>query len=228
MSMGSIEAELSKYDFLDWEYLAGAFYVRSENLDIVYWPLFLSDDVSIRAYRFLVDGVAKDSSAEGVYGKNVFWERRSVNMYGKKGYLARLVAWYADEEREYVFSRVKFRGHSWNEGLRYIKRKVEEKLGEKFNSALLNYYRDGGDYISWHTDAEKSLGVNPKIASVSLGGVRRFKLRNIEDKSKIFSIPLLPGSLLFMRGATQHHWQHAIDKEKDAEGRVNLTFRVIS
>jgi alkylated DNA repair dioxygenase AlkB len=57
----------------------------------------------------------------------------------------------------------------WNTTLLAIKQRVEVICGTKFNTALLNMYRNGHDYMGFHADDEKSLGKNPFIASVSLG-----------------------------------------------------------
>jgi len=41
-------------------------------------------------------------------------------------------------------------------------------------------------------------------------------------------LKLAAGSLLLMKGETQHYWKHGIEKEKRPCGpRVNLTFRRI-
>jgi alkylated DNA repair dioxygenase AlkB len=41
-------------------------------------------------------------------------------------------------------------------------------------------------------------------------------------------LPLESGSLLLMRGPTQRHWRHGVDKQTTPCGpRVNLTFRRI-
>jgi alkylated DNA repair dioxygenase AlkB len=56
-----------------------------------------------------------------------------------------------------------------------IKEKIELVAGVKFSSVLLNRYRDGKDYVSWHADDEKELGKNPVIASVNFGASRRLK-----------------------------------------------------
>jgi alkylated DNA repair dioxygenase AlkB len=50
-----------------------------------------------------------------------------------------------------------------------LKEKVEAVAQIKFNSVLLNYYRDGNDSVAWHSDRESVLGKNPIIASVSFG-----------------------------------------------------------
>jgi alkylated DNA repair dioxygenase AlkB len=108
-----------------------------------------------------------------------------------------------------------------------IKAKIEPIADVNFNSVLLNRYRNGSDSISWHTDAEKELGLNPIIASVNFGATRNFQLRHIETKEKI-DIDLSHGCLLIMQGELQHFWQHQIPKTtKPVNERINLTFRVI-
>ena len=79
--------------------------------------------------------------------------------------------------------------------------------------------------MGWHRDDEKELGDNPIIASVSLGGSRRFLLRNNRTGEKI-EIPLHSGSLLWMQGELQTYWQHSIPKTRSQVlPRINLTFR---
>lgn len=46
---------------------------------------------------------------------------------------------------------------------------LEGETGVVFNSVLLNRYRHGGDAIGWHSDDEAELGIDPLIASLSLG-----------------------------------------------------------
>ena len=41
--------------------------------------------------------------------------------------------------------------------------RLEEISGAKFNSCLLNLYRDGQDHMSWHSDNEKLYGDDPVI-----------------------------------------------------------------
>ena len=113
--------------------------------------------------------------------------------------------------------------------LHEIKRKVENISEIKFTTVLLNLYRDGNDSNGWHSDDEKELGQDPVIASVSLGAKRRFQLRHKKDKSLRTTIELEHGSLLLMKGPTQHNWQHQLPKSKRImEPRINLTFRIIA
>jgi len=89
-------------------------------------------------------------------------------------------------------------------------------------------YRDGTDSNGWHSDDEKELGTDPIIASVSLGAIRKFQLRHKKDKTLRHTLELENGSLLVMKGNTQHCWQHQIPKTKQVtQPRINLTFRYI-
>lgn len=115
----------------------------------------------------------------------------------------------------------------WHSLVSSIKRKVESVCDYQFNSVLLNYYRDGQDSNGWHSDDEAELGINPVIASISLGAARDFHLRYKKDKGVKQSILLESGSLLLMKGETQSYWQHQIPKRAKADGRINLTFRFI-
>ena len=77
---------------------------------------------------------------------------------------------------------------------------------------------------------EKELGINPVIASVSLGAERKFKFRHKKYKENQLKheIILQNGSLLLMSGPTQHHWLHEIPRTAKLIGpRINLTFRLI-
>ena len=104
---------------------------------------------------------------------------------------------------------------------------VEKSTGQRDNSWLLNYYPTGEDGMGWHADNEKELGINPVIASLSLGAERKFSLKHIETKEKV-DLQLVNGSLLVMSGVIQHHWKHSLPKTKKVNiPRMNLTFRNI-
>jgi alkylated DNA repair dioxygenase AlkB len=159
--------------------------------------------------------------------ENIDWKQESMNMYGKQVNFPRLTAWYGDNDKPYSFSGITLAPKVWTRELLEIKDKIEPLSKVQFNSVLLNRYRSGNDSISWHTDAEKELGINPVIASVNFGATRKFQLRHIKTKEKL-EIELTHGSLLIMQGELQHFWQHQVPKtSKVVNERINLTFRVI-
>ncbi len=137
----------------------------------------------------------------------------------------RLTAFIADAGVVYRYSGVEHVGTGWTPTLLDVKQRVERAAGTTFNGVLLNLYRDGNDSMGRHADAERELGSNPLVASVSLGAVRSFVLRHSTGKEKRV-LDLAHGSLLVMGGTLQHHWVHELPKTKQPVGeRINLTLR---
>ncbi len=110
-----------------------------------------------------------------------------------------------------------------------MKQDIEKHYGDKFNFALVNYYRDGTDYIGFHSDKEGDLVAGAPIASVSLGAERDFILMSNKNSAQKHTLLLQNGSLLFMRGNTQRNYKHSVPKSKVLlkEPRINITFRMI-
>jgi alkylated DNA repair dioxygenase AlkB len=156
------------------------------------------------------------------------WQQPQVRIYGRQLAVPRLVAWYGEAEASYRYSGLTHQPLPWTPLLAQIRAQVEQAAGQPLNGVLLNYYRDGQDSMGWHSDDEAELGANPLIASLNLGGTRRFDLRRKGHNRIEHSLHLQHGSLLVMRGATQHHWQHQVAKTRTpCAPRLNLTFRLI-
>jgi alkylated DNA repair dioxygenase AlkB len=153
------------------------------------------------------------------------WVHDEAILYGKHLTTKRKIAWYGDKQFDYHYSGTIKRALPWKESLLSLKEIIEYKLGVSFNSCLLNLYHNGDEGMAWHSDDEKSLGVNTIIASVSLGAERKFSFRH-KTSNETISVYLEHGSLLLMQGATQTNWQHCLPKSKKVkEARINLTFR---
>lgn len=182
--------------------------------DITYFPNFLNSEEATTFFQFLKN--------------NVPWKQDPITVYGKTYLQPRLTALYGNNGLPYSYSNITMHPHSFPKGLEAIKLKVEEKTGTTFTSCLLNLYRNGKDSNGWHADNEKELRKNPIIASVSLGQERNFHLKHRTDKTQRHKILLKHGSLLLMKGSTQHHWLHQIAKTTRPIGeRINLTFRIV-
>ena len=158
---------------------------------------------------------------------NADWNQEKVTVFGKKHLQPRLTAWYGDG-KGYKHSGLEYEAKEWIDELKDIRKVLNHFLpGDKFNSVLLNQYRDGNDKVGWHSDDEKGMGTTPTIASVSLGATRRFDLRHKETNEDI-KMYLKSGSLLVMAGELQNYWRHQIPVEKKVKDmRINLTFRTI-
>ena len=69
-------------------------------------------------------------------------------------------------------------------------------------------------------------GLNPTIASLSLGGSRDFLMKHKDDAKRKEKFPLESGDMLVMQGSTQSKWLHSIPKRTSSvQPRVNITFR---
>ena len=156
------------------------------------------------------------------------WQQDNITVFGKTHLQPRLTALFGNEGKPYSYSNIIMLPNAWNPLLVFIKNEIEEICQENFTTVLLNYYRNGKDSNGWHADNEKELGRNPVIASVSFGVERYFHLQHNTIKEQKLKINLEHGSLLIMKGATQHFWKHQIPKTiKEIGPRINLTFRII-
>jgi alkylated DNA repair dioxygenase AlkB len=157
------------------------------------------------------------------------WRADPIKVWGKVYMQPRLMAWYGDTGKSYMYSGRLYEPYPWTPLLLALKDCVEQACHHTFNSVLLNYYRDGHDSMGFHSDNEPELGRIPVIASLSLGETRTFVLKHKSNKAlKPIRLKLNDGSLLLMSGELQTYWQHGIPKEtKPCGARVNLTFRSI-
>ena len=182
--------------------------------EIDYYPGFLGLETSITLFKELEI--------------NTPWKEDDIRVYGKVFKQPRLTAFFANNEKSYGYSNISMIPHKFTPILNSLKQKIETATKTTFTSCLLNLYRDGQDSNGWHADDEKELGINPVIASVSLGAERIFHLKHKNNKAIKHKLILQNGSLLMMKGATQHHWLHQIPKTKKPIGkRINLTFRFL-
>lgn len=160
-------------------------------------------------------------------------EQHTIQMFGKEIPIPRLVSWHGDKRAEYTYSGVEQIRKDWTPTLENMRKTVDAYAprGYKFNSCLINFYRDGQDSISAHSDDEPELGPtfdDVRICSISLGESRIFKLRHKLKKHKDIKLILNGGDILIMGGTMQCHWTHEIPKTKRKIGpRLNLTFRII-
>ena len=157
----------------------------------------------------------------------VAWEQRQIRLFGQWHPQPRLTAWYGEPAARYAYSGLVWEPLPWLPALAGLRERVAQASGHAYNSVLLNRYRHGRDSMGWHADDEPELGLAPVIASLSLGAVRRFRVRPRPGAAgAAFGLDLAPGSLLVMGRDVQAHWQHALPKTARPVGeRLNLTFR---
>ncbi len=203
----------------------------------------------------LIDGFIERSAADSYLEcllSDVAWQQHEIRIFGRRVATPRLSAWYGDRGARYCYSGVVLESLGWLPAIAEVKAQIESRssgwlpstaysshdsnshgcfnpTSDKYNSALLNLYRNGSDSMGWHSDNEPELGDRPVIASLSFGAARTFRLkhRSRSDLDPV-ALTLSHGSLLIMYGDTQRNWKHAIPKSSNvSEPRVNLTFRFV-
>lgn len=133
-----------------------------------------------------------------------------------------------------------------------IRKQVEKKLGHAVNHVLIQFYRDGTDHITEHSDKTLDIVRDTFICNVSLGAQRTMTFRTkrplkgspeataeLQQPRQVQKVPLPHNSMVKVGLATNMKWLHAIrpDKRMDSEksteelaydcGRISLTFRLI-
>jgi alkylated DNA repair dioxygenase AlkB len=189
--------------------------LRIPGADVVYHRDFLPAPRAAELLRRLVDRTP--------------WRQDSIVLWGRRVPQPRLTAWYGDPGRRYTYSGLTLDPLPWTDDLDLLHTMAEGIAGTRFNSVLLNFYRDHNDSVGFHSDDEPELGPTPTIASISLGATRTLTFRPKKRKDwEPVRIALDSGSLLVMKGDTQREWRHGVGKESRPCGpRVNLTFRRI-
>ena len=153
------------------------------------------------------------------------WREEQIRLFGRTVPIPRLQAWYGDAP--YTYSNLVMPAQKMPPLLDSLRLKTEQLTGFSYNSALCNLYRHGRDSVSWHADDEPELGLNPAIASLSFGADRNFQFKPKSKETLSFNINLQAGTLLLMKGETQHYWLHQIPKiNKPVGERICLTFRM--
>lgn len=155
------------------------------------------------------------------------WPDNRYTVAGRQFTLPRLQTWHADPGIVYSYSNNLLQTRPWTPLLYAIRAKIEGLLSYRFNSVLVNLYRNGEDYVGWHADNEPELGDRPFIASLTFGAERQFAFRHKQSFEQ-GQVLLRSGSLLVMQPDFQHHWLHSIPMQKNvSRERINLTFRKV-
>ena len=112
--------------------------------------------------------------------------------------------------------------------LKEITERVNKALDTKYNTILMNVYKDGKDCIGHHKDREDGWAPNSGFASLAFGATRNFDLKE-EETGILTRIPHKQGyAVEIPRSMNQTH-THCIPSQPRVKlPRVSLTFREIS
>jgi alkylated DNA repair dioxygenase AlkB len=192
--------------------------IVAEGLALRLWPGWLGAELADALFEEL--------------GAQIPWKQEAITVFGRTHPLPRLTCWVGDPGCSYAYSGLLNHPEPWTRSLEALRTRLMETLGCRFNSLLLNHYRDGDDRMGWHADNERELDPRQPIASLSLGACRSFRLKPRPATAPAqgpISLELDHGDLLVMDPPTQRHWLHCLPaRRRVRQGRINLTFRVVS
>lgn len=103
---------------------------------------------------------------------------------------------------------------------------LSTRYGTRLDQVSAGWYRDGNDSVAYHGDRIARERPRSIVATVSLGGARRFLIRP-QGGGPARSFSLGHGDLVVMGGSCQRTWEHTIPKVSSADPRIALMFRHI-
>ncbi|MBD2473188.1 alpha-ketoglutarate-dependent dioxygenase AlkB [Nostoc sp. FACHB-145] len=179
-------------------------------LPVTYYPEFLSIQEANELYQHCLQ---------------LQWQQNHIRMLGKTTDVPRLECLYGDKGCNYYYSKsVLLKPLPWNDQLAELRDRIIAFTGYNFRIVIGNQYRTGSDSIAWHSDNDSSMGLDPAIASISLGATRKFQIKPIGGRPTDFWLE--HGSLLLMHPGCQSTHVHQVPKTtKVVRTRINLTFR---
>ena len=153
--------------------------------------------------------LAGDARLYDFLADTVEWEQPEVRMYDKVVRTPRLVGQVAAGSHPVLGEMVRL-------------------LSARYQIAMdrlsAGWYRTGADSVAWHGDRIARERPDSIVATVSLGGPRRFLIRP-KGGGTSTGFDLGRGDLVVMGGACQRLWEHTIPKTASAPPRIALMFR---
>ena len=158
-------------------------------------------------------------------------EHHYIKMFGKTCQVPRKQGLYSECDISYNFSGIKVIANS----IPIIIKDIVDKINfDCFvsNAIFVNWYKDGSDYISAHSDDERDLLENSDIVSLSFGATRTFRIRSKSNKNDKIDFELKHGTLFIMGGKFQKEFTHEVPKKLSKRHqssidtrRINMTLR---
>jgi alkylated DNA repair dioxygenase AlkB len=153
-----------------------------------------------------------------------------IEVFNKIGKQNRNVGFFSDESKGYKYSGQFMPSQPLSNApiLQQLLPQVNKSLGTTFNGVLVNSYVNGEKYVGAHKDAEENLdkGGRRMVAGIAFGAVRKFRIRDGQNKNIILDFLHTPCTLIVMEGEFQKDFYHEIPIEKKVKGeRISITFR---
>ena len=114
---------------------------------------------------------------------------------------------------------------------------INEDRSIKYNQVTVNWYKNGADYIAYHSDYTaglKSQDIEVVNLVESEDVLRKFCVKSKTKPTKKVEIPLYNGAIIKMCGDTQKDYRHGVPKvdanvkNNTVPRRISLSFRSFS
>ena len=159
---------------------------------------------------------------------NTIWEMRpeeahTIKIFGKEIKSPRLQKTYG---KSYKFSgTVLEASEAIPEMFSPVINYMRQKYNSNFNMLLINWYRNGDDYIGMHSDDETQFIEGSPVITITLGVTRPFILKHkYNNDKKIVNVE--NNTVLVMGGTCQITHKHGLPKRKKiTESRISITLR---
>ena len=151
-------------------------------------------------------------------------ERGKVVVFGKEFDVPR---WQKSFGQDYFFSGLNHKAEKIEHPfLIKLLEFVNKHSGKEYKQMMINWYLEGTEYISPHSDDEKQLVENSTIYSFSFGATRDFVITSKKTDFRQV-IPLENNTLILMGGEMQKYYKHGVPKRlKVKYPRINITLRL--
>jgi len=150
-----------------------------------------------------------DARLYDVLTETVQWRQPEVRMYDRMVKTPRLVGNVRPNEHPVIPELIEL---------------LSGRYQIEMDQVSAGWYRTGIDSVAWHGDRVARELPHSIVATVSLGGPRRFLIRPRGGGESI-GFDLGKGDLVVMGGACQRLWEHTIPKSASAPPRIALMFR---
>ncbi len=167
-------------------------------------------DLDAESWLDYVPGwLAGDARLYDSLTKEVKWEQPEVRMYDRLVKTPRLVGQVDATVHPIIPDLVEV---------------LSERYGARLDRVSAGWYRTGIDSVAWHGDRTARDLPHSIVATVSLGGPRRFLIRP-RGGGQSTGFDLGRGDLVVMGGACQRLWEHTVPRTAAAPPRIALMFR---
>ena len=140
----------------------------------------------------------------------------------------RYLAFYGDFPYQYGNIKHKAKPFSDNVYLCKILEHLNVLMPElNYNSALITKYRDGNDFLNYHSDNEVEICPNSDIVTLSFGVTRVINFRPKTQTSIPVSLQVNHGELFIMSRESQDIYEHSVPKDNSSTIRISVTLRLI-